>query len=142
MSTPLRRALYGRLAGDTTLTGLLAAPRAPFSQSIYYQQVPPEAPYPLVVFAKQSGVPTDTFQTPGAFDSDVWLVKGIDRSDTVDTVEAIQARLVALLNDAPLSISGRRLMMLRRQSDVDYPETVANVTFRHAGSLFRLIHQP
>lgn len=144
MSTPIRRALYGRLAGDTTLTGLLAAANPPFSQSIYYQQAPEDAKFPHVIFAKQSGVPTDTFGEAGAFEEEVWLVKGVDRSASADLVEQIQARLVALLNDAPLSIAGRSLMWLRRQTDngTEYLEVFAGQTFRHAGSLFRLVHQP
>ena len=139
MSTAVRRALYGRMAGDTTLNNLLGTPAAGFSKSIYYQQAPDEAQFPFVVFHKQSGIPTETFADPSAIESDVWMVKGVDRNTTADTSEAIQARLQTLLNDAPLTISGSVLLYLRRQSDVDYPETVDGVQYKHAGSLYRLV---
>lgn len=141
MSTPVRRGLYGKLAGDTTLTNLLATPPAGFSKSIFYQAAPESAPFPYVILNKQAGVPTDVFTKAGAFETDVWLAKGVDRSASADVVEQIQARLKTLLNDAALSISGYGLMMLRRQSDVDYLEVVDGETYRHAGSLFRLMYQ-
>jgi hypothetical protein len=127
------------MAGDTTLNNLLGTPAAGFAESIYYQQAPDEAQFPFVVFHKQSGIPTETFADPSAIESDVWMVKGVDRNTTADTSEAIQARLQTLLNDAPLTISGSVLLYLRRQSDVDYPETVDGVQYKHAGSLYRLV---
>lgn len=139
MSTPVRRALYGRMAGDTTLNNLLGNPASGYSKSIYHQQAPAGASYPLVVFTKQAGTPTETFGDPSALETDVWLIKAIDRSPSADTAEAIQARLAALLNDAALAISGSTTLYLRRQSDVEYPETSDGVRFQHAGSLFRLI---
>lgn len=139
MSTPIRRALYGRLAGDNTLTGLLGTPANGYSQAIYYQQAPGNAHYPLVIFNKQSGVPTEAMGTPSAMENDVWLVKAIDESPSADNAEAIQARLQALLNDATLSISGGTLLYLRRSSDVEYSEVADGVPYHHAGSLFRLV---
>lgn len=139
MSTAVRRALYGRLAGDTTLNNLLGTPPTGYSKSIYYQEAPAGAAFPFVVLNKQSGVPTEAFGDPDALDTDIWLVKAIDKDSTADDAEAIQSRLQALLNDATLSISGATLLYLRRQSDVEYSETVAGVTYRHAGSLYRLV---
>ena len=141
MSTPVRRALYGKLAGDTTLNNLLGTPPTGYSKSIYHQQAPAGAAYPLVIFNKQTGNPTEAFGDPSAFETDTWLVKGVDRNTSADTAEAIQARLDALLSDGTLSISGAALMYLRRQSDVEYPETTDGVRYQHAGSLFRLMFQ-
>lgn len=139
MSTPVRRAIYGRLAGDTTLNSLLAAPATGFSKAIYHQQAPSNAPHPFIIFQKQAGNPTETFGDPSALDTDVWLVKAVDKNTTADPAEAIQARIITLLNDAPLSISGHDLKYLRRESDVEFPEVQDGVMFKHAGSLFRLI---
>lgn len=139
MSTPVRRALYGRMAGDTTLNSILGAPAAGYAKAIYHQQAPAGAPYPFVVFQKQSGNPTEAFTDPSAIDTDVWLVKAIDRSTSADQAEAAAARITALLNDAPLSISGMALLYLRRQSDVEYPEVTDGQTYQHVGSLFRLV---
>lgn len=139
MSTPVRRALYGTLAGDVTLNALLGTPATGFAKSIYHRQAPSAAAFPFVIIQKQAGTPQDAFGDPGALEHDVWLVKGVDRNTTADTAEAIQARLIALLNDASLSISGATLTYLRRQSDVEYGETIDGVRYEHAGALFRLV---
>lgn len=139
MSTEVRRAVYGKLSGDTTLNNLLGTPSAGYSKAIYHGQAPDGAAFPFVVMNKQSGTPTEAFTDPDAFETDVWLVKGVDRATSADTAEAIQARLRVLLNDASLSISGATLLYLRRQSDVEYAEVENGVTYRHAGSLYRLV---
>jgi hypothetical protein len=127
------------MAGDTTLNALLASPPSGWSKSIYHQQAPGGAQFPFVVFQKQAGTPTEAFGDPDAMDTDVWMVKAVDRSTSADGAEAVQARLQALLNDATLSISGATLLYLRRQSDVEYPEVSDGVTYNHAGALYRLV---
>lgn len=139
MSTPVRRALYGKLAGDTTLNNLLGTPVSGYSKAIYHQQAPAGAAYPLIVFQKQAGNPTEAFGLPSAFENDVWLVKAIDKNSSADTAEAVQARIAVLLNDAALTISGSSLLYLRRQSDVEYPEVDEGVRYAHAGALYRLV---
>jgi hypothetical protein len=129
------------MSGDSTLTNLLGTPAAGYSKAIYHQEAPAGAAYPYVIFNKQAGDPTDTFGTPSAFENNVWLVKGIDKNTTADTAEAIAARLIALLNDATLTISGATHLFLRRLSDVEYPETADGVQYKHAGALFRLVYQ-
>lgn len=140
MSTPVRRALYGKMSGDTTLTNLLGAPASGYAKAIYHSEAPAGAPYPYVIFNKQSGVPTESFGDPDALENDVWLVKGIDKNTSADIAESIQARLKALLNDTTLTISGATHLYLRRQSDVEYPETVNGVKYAHAGALYRLVY--
>ena len=139
MSTPVRRAIYGKLSGDGTLNALLGTPPSGYAKSIYHQQAPGGANFPFVVFNKQAGTPTEAMGDPSALETDVWLIKGVDRGSSSDNAEAIAARITTLLNDATLSISGASLLYLRRQSDVEYPEEVDGVFYKHAGSLFRLI---
>jgi hypothetical protein len=85
MSTAVRRAIYGKLAGDTTLTNLLGTPATGFSKSIYHAQAPAGAGFPFIILNRQSGVPTETMGDPDALEDDIWLVKGIDRGTTADT---------------------------------------------------------
>lgn len=139
MSTQIRRALYGRLAGDTTLNNILGTPAAGFSKSIYFQQAPANAQFPLVIFQKTSGVPTETFTDPAFMNGDTWLVKAVDRDTSADDAEEVAARIDVLLNDAALSISGVSLLYLRRRSDVQYPETDEGVLYQHCGALYRLV---
>lgn len=139
MSTATRRALYGKLSGDTTLNNLLGAPASGYAKSIYHQQAPETAHFPFVVFSKSSGVPTDTFHVPGVMQNDVWMVKAVDHATSADTAEAAAARITTLLNDATLSISGGTLLYLRRESDVDYSEVTDGERYAHVGSLYRLV---
>ncbi len=139
MSTPVRRSIYGKLAGDSTLTNLLATAAQGHTKAIYHDPAPQGAAYPFVVFFKSSGMPTEAFGAPSALETDVWTVKAVDRSTTADTAEAIAARIKALLNDATLSIAGATCLYLRRQSDVEFPDVVDGVAYRHAGATYRLI---
>lgn len=139
MSTATRRAIYGKLAADTTLTGMLATGAAGFTQAIYHFEAPEDVKFPFVIFSKSSGVPTEAMGKPSAYETDVWLIKAVDQSSSADKAEAVAARITVLLNDASLSISGANLMFLRRQSDVDYSEMSDGVSYRHCGSLYRLV---
>jgi hypothetical protein len=140
MSTAVRRAIYGKLSGDTTLNNLLGTPATGFSKSIYHAQAPAAAAFPFVILNKQSGVPTEAFNNPSAFEDDIWLVRATDRNTTADTAEAVAARVQTLLNDATLTISGATHLYLRRQSDVEYLETVEGVRYAHCGALYRLVY--
>jgi hypothetical protein len=139
MSTALRRAIYGKLAGDTTLTSMLGTAPTGYSQNIYYTIAPEFAPYPMVVFNKQSGMPMESFGRPAIYDIDTWTVKAVVHDSSADTAEAISDRFVTLLNDAVLSISGRTLLKLRRETDIQYPEVVDGEVYRHIGVLFRVL---
>lgn len=145
MSVAVRRALYGKMAGDSTLVGYLGTPPSGYSKSIYYQVAPDGAQFPFIVFSKQASTPRYAIGAR-AYDTDVWLIKGVIRSsgpggDSPDVADNIASRLEALLTDGTISISGRTQLYLRRDSDVDYSETVDGTVYRHAGSNFRLISQ-
>lgn len=140
MSTPVRRAIYGKLAGDTTLNNLLATPASGYSKAIYHQTAPSGARFPYVLFNKQSGVPTEAMSDPSAYETDIWLVKAVDQNTTADPAEAVAARVQTLLNDAALSISGATHLYLRRQSDVEYEEVDQGERYQHVGSLYRLLY--
>ena len=138
MSQLVRAGLYQKLSGDVDLGALLSS-----QQAVYHAQAPSGAAFPYIIFHKQAGTPTYTFQTGGAaFDNEVWLVKGIARSTSSNTVDAIAARLDAVLTDGSITISGKSVMWLKRESDVEYLETVDGQQYRHAGALYRLIYQP
>jgi len=132
-ANPVRQAIYSLLAADSTLIGLLAAQSA-----IYHQQAPRLAATPYVVFSKQSGTPAWMY---GGADtqSDLWLIKAVDRSPSSTTAETVAARLDALLKDAALAVSGRTTLWMRRDSDIQYPEQDGADVFQHCGSVWRLL---
>jgi hypothetical protein len=139
MSVAIRRSLYGKLAADSPLTTQLGTPPAGYSKAIYYQQAPEGSGFPYLIFSKQAGTPRYAIGAR-AYDSEVWLIKAIDRRDTADTADTIASRLEALLTDSTISISGHTQLLLRRESDVDYSEAIDGVLYRHAGAYFRLIY--
>lgn len=140
MSVAIRRALYGKLAGDTTLNNLLGTPAPGFSKSIYYQLAPQGASFPYVIFGKSSGVPIYALKQL-AVDNDIWMVKGVDRNTDADPVDAISDRLKTLLTDSEPSISGKTSLYLRRESDLDYEETDGDIRYLNSGALFRFVYQ-
>jgi len=140
MSVAVRRALYGKMAGDGTLISMLGTPPTGYNQSIFHDVAPSGSRYPYVVFKQQTGTPTYALGAR-AFDNDLWLIKGVDGNQDSDPVDAIASRLDALLTDGTISISGRTQLYLRRESDVPFSEVVNGVLIRHHGSLFRLIYQ-
>ena len=141
MSVAVRRALYGKMAGDSTLTTMLATAPAGVSKSIYHEYAPEDADLPCVVFSKASGTPTYSL-TALNMDNEMWLIKAVDKIDDhgPDTADNIASRLTALLTDGTISISGRIQLYLRRESDVDYGELADGVRYRHTGAYFRLIY--
>jgi hypothetical protein len=146
VSTTVRKAIYGTLAGGA-LDGMLGTPAPGFTHAIYHDPAPQGASHPFIVFARMSGVPTQAFHDPSAYEEDVWQVKAIDyvsRGGTISAAEAIETigdRIKNLLNDAPLSLAGTLVCTaLRRQSDIDYSEVSEGVVYRHYGSLFRVTY--
>ena len=131
----VRDAIYAQLTGDATLTGLLAT-----AASVYHEEAPAEAAFPLVIFQRQFGTRDWTFAGE-PMRPEVWLVKAVDRSPSADVAEQIDARAQTLLNDAALSVTGSTLLYLRRQTDVSYAERDGHETYRHVGGTYRLIHQ-
>lgn len=129
----------GKLAGDTTLNSLLATPPTGRNKSIYHQEAPSGADFPYIIFQKQAGTPRYAFASL-AMDNELWLIKGVDEGWNEDIVDAIASRLDALLTDGSISISGKTKLYLRRESDVEYPETSGDQRFLHAGALYRLIY--
>ena len=139
MSNAVRRAVYGKLAGDTTLNNLLGTPATGYSKAIYHNAAPGAAAFPYITFNKQAGTPTEAFSDPSALETDIWQVKAVDKDTSATDAEAVAARVQSLLNDATLSISGGTLLYLRRQSDVEFEEVTDGVRYQHVGALYRLV---
>lgn len=142
-----RRAIYGKLAGDTTLNSQLATPEAGRAHNIFFDEAPPGTPFPFVLFARQSPeIPVYTLKGR-AYGNELWLVKGVDEQDTemgtADRVEEIAERIKVLLTDpSGFSIgAGGRLMWLRPTQDVSYSEFDADLRIIHAGATFRLSYE-
>lgn len=138
MSAASQKALYGKMAGDTTLTNLLGSPPTGYSKSIFYEIAPTGAAFPYVIFQEQASTPSYAM-TALAFDNEVWVIQAIDRSTSSTVARAIADRLDALLTDGAITIAGKTQRYLRRISGVNYSETSGDQRFIHAGHQFRLV---
>lgn len=107
MSSPvlaLRRAIRAALLADPTLSGQLGGPHV-------YDEAPPGAPAPRIAFAEVQARDWSAQSSAGA---EQILVLSV-WSDARGMREALDIadRVVALLNEAPLTLAGHRLIDLR-----------------------------
>jgi hypothetical protein len=128
----IKAALYAKLTGDATLSGLLSA-----GDAVYDGIAPIESNFPYVIVQKMDGRPQYTF-SQRAFDTHVFLVKGVTKGATARRAGEIAARIDALLTDGALTISGGSLLYCRREQDVDYPDHDGGDVFRHCGATYKL----
>lgn len=127
---PIRAALWTLLDADPQLSAL--------ATGIHHRVAPQDAAPPFVTFDKVSSTPI--WSMAGApIDNELWQVKGVSRGGDAQEAEAIAQRIDTLLTDAPLVVTGRDHLYLRRDSDVDYGEQDGAVTYHHSGGLYRLV---
>lgn len=131
----VRQALYKKL-NVSTVTSLLGSGSA----SLVHEVAPPSAKFPICVFAKQSDTSTQRFGG-NAYDSHVWMVKGVVRDTSASAAEDIDKAVRDLLDFGSLTISGGDLMYLARISGIEYQENDGDQVFRHVGGLYRLVVQ-
>jgi len=136
---PLRKAMRARLVADATLKALLAKPDA-----IYHAFAPEGAQYPYVIFNAQTpDMPLLSMGKKPALIEYLWLVKGVVRGTKADAAEDIDARCTELLNDAPLTIEGKTLLYVLRESGMPpYSEVDSGEPIFHRGGLYRIKVEP
>jgi len=131
----IRTALYSAL-NVSAVTSLLPSGSA----GLVHGVAPPTALYPICLFQEQAS--TSTLRMGGnAFDSDLWVVKGISKATSASLAEDIDNAVRTLLDFGTLSITGGTLMHMARESGVSYAETSGEIQYRHHGSLYRVVVQ-
>jgi hypothetical protein len=134
VSTDLRKSIYQKLTTTSTVSSKLAT-----NTSVYHGQAPPDAAYPFVIISKQSNRRTRAFAKSTAFEAETWLIKAVDRNSTSNRAESIIEAIQAALINGTLSVSGKTVEDIYPTGDVDYLETEGDQTFRHHGTLFRIV---
>lgn len=139
--------IYATLAGDATLTALLADRSS--GESIYPDVLPQGAADPAVLYTFN----TDTMvggqhvATTPLMSNMLVAVKGVTRAESyAGTPRAIAARIDALLQGAgPVAVSSGAItgtvLGCTRVATIAYPEVEAAVQWRHRGALYRLYVQ-
>lgn len=134
----VRVALSTRLKATSAVTSLLSS-----SNAVYHRAAPQASKPPLIVFDKRSGVP---FYMMGGDTQPVltetWVVRGVSYGRTADRAEEIAAAIEACLTDAPLTLTGKVLLAIFKDSDISYPEQVGKELFQHEGGVYRIVTQP
>lgn len=125
-------ALYGRLAGDTTLTAMLSGGTA--KPAVYVESAPDNAPLPFVVFSHQSG--TEPSETAHRDPDELLYVRAY--AATPSLAGSIDARLDTLLHLVPLTVSGFTNIWLARLTDISLiEEDPALIRTWSVGALYR-----
>lgn len=131
------KAVYDKLAGDATLTGMLAGGTA--APSVYHAAVPQNAELPAVVFqALSPSTPARTFR--GVFQENaIYQVKAIAEGADQLAAGSIAARIDVLLDGPTLTYTGFTHMGCQRIQEIDYPETApGGPRIVHRGAKYRL----
>ena len=136
----LDKAIYGKLAAASGLTGLLAAGTA----SVFQHLAPQGADPPYVVFNKVSRAPMRVSGGGAvAFDAAVYQVKGITVGESAAAGGTIADQIDLALDRAALSVAGYSTLSVFRDQDVDYPEPQpGGPVAYHRGALYRIVIDP
>ncbi len=131
----IRAALYTKLNVSAVTTQLGSG-----SASLVHAVAPPASLYPTCIFNRQSD--TSTLRFGGnAMDNQIWMVKGVVRATSASVAEDIDKAVRDLLDFGTLTITGGQSLFMARTSGVDYTEVDGDQSYRHAGSLYRLVVQ-
>lgn len=134
---PVRAAIYTRLTSDATLMALLSG-----SDAVVHGVAPAEVLSPYVVIQALSDTPMWQFNG-ASIENDVWFVRAVHRATSASVAEDICARAAVVLTDAPLSVAGRDLLGIWRESGPQaYPEVEAGETHWHCLSTYRVVTEP
>ena len=134
MSTAIRKALYEKLTGTSAISAKLATPT-----SVFHGEAPADASYPFVIINKQSNRRTRAFGKVTAFEGEVWMVKAVDRNSTSNRAESISEAVQAALINGTLTVTGVTVEDIYPTGDVDDLETEGDQTYRHHGTLYRIV---
>jgi hypothetical protein len=114
-------ALYARLSGDSGTGGVAALATG----GIYDLQGKQDASLPFVTFQKWTPLPTRWTFGVKVSDDALYLIKAY--AADAKTAGQITERAESILNDYALSVSGKTLMYLRKDSDMpEQPPQVWN----------------
>lgn len=136
----IRDAIY-TLVNHVSITSLLAPAPAGRTTSIFHEQAPDNAVTPWVIIDKQSGTPANRAMKGAEDQNDIWLIEGVSKG-SADKAEKIADAILARVQDAPISIPGMTVLWLRRETDVDFWQTVEGDRWDYVGYQFRLVGEP
>lgn len=129
----VKAALYTKLTGGTALTALLSGTAA-----VYESLAPSGAQAPYVIYQKQAGSGAYTLGDGKATDTHVFLVKAVTDEPSAKRAGEIREQIDILLDRGSLTITGGTALLIRRGSDVEYPELAEGRRINHVGATYRI----
>lgn len=130
-TTAVERWLYGLLAGDATLAGLVG-------DRIYAYVAPLGAALPLVVFAQQAGTDVRVVGPGRLMAALLYQVRAVGPGPSAAVVAPVAARLDALLQGASGSVVDGVVLGCTREQPLSYVETEGGESYRHLGGIYRI----
>jgi len=123
-------ALWTKLAGDSTLTAMLAG-----TASVYRTRAPEGAALPYVVYSQYAGGPLNIVASD--LRDMIYFVRGY--GTTMNQAGSIDARVSVDLHRGTLAVSGYTTYWLARESDLELEEELPNgqAVFM-SGGLYRI----
>jgi hypothetical protein len=129
---PLQQAVYGALAGDPAIQGLLGDPARVFDH------VPQGSAFPYLVIGESRAVPFDT-KTEAGLDQRLTLHIW-SRYRGLKQTKEIMAAAIDVLDGQTLAVSGQMLILLRFEFATTFVDD--DGLTRHGVQRFRALTQP
>ena len=132
-SSDIDNALIAKLGADATLPALVP-------NGVYWGEAPPSSTrFVVVSLADEEDVPMFGGR---AFEDGLYLVKAVMLSTAGGDIKAAAARIDALLDQQPLTVSGYSVTSVRRESrerQTEVDAVDASLRWFHRGGLYRVV---
>ncbi len=132
-SSDMDAAVLAVLTGDATLAGLMP--------DGVYMDVAPKGRTRFVIVSVV--IHEDEYRFEGrAYERCLYLVKAVDQSTSGTTIKQAAARIDALLQDMPLTITGYTHMLTRREERIratEVDETNPDLHWQHRGGRYAVL---
>lgn len=129
----VEQALYAKLSGDATLSGLAPG-------GVWRGVAPQGTTGVWVVFSRIAGDDVYTFDVRAMVNS-VYQVKAIAPGESGLPAWQAADRIETLLTDQPLTMPTGTLLMIRRQQVLSLTEVDGGEQYQHAGGLYAITVQ-
>jgi hypothetical protein len=139
----VKKALLAKLESDSTLINLVPVAGEPTKAGVYFNLSPNGVTKAIVL---SQIIAEDTYALRStAFQRFLFLVKCVQRSTDTSGVDAVAARIQALLHGQALTITGYRHMTTRREEAISYAEVDdddLDEHWQHSGGRYEIFAEP
>lgn len=127
-------ALYEFLAGETSITNLLANG----ADSICEDQGGENEERPFLIYSEAAGVPLYSLGEGLLYDAFAYQVKAVVDGSSAKPAAVIRDAVEAVLSDGALSIPDRNVVVVDKISNVRMTETIGGTRYNHRGGIYRI----